>query len=150
MIVQIDSREQQNKEVIEYFDNINQKYIISKLYAGDYCNLNGPTILIDLKKDILEVVGNLTKDHERFRREILRATEEMNCRFIVLIREQLENLEQVKLWQSPKNKNGKPRTQVKGEILYKIMKTVSEKYKVEWKFCTRKNAGQRIIEILGE
>lgn len=156
MIIQCDSREQQNKEVIDYFERINQKYVISKLYAGDYCNLNKPTILIDLKKDIEELIGNLTKEHERFRNEIKRANEEMGCKLIVLIRQQFNSLEDIKSYQVRKyskyNKNvdlrGKPMSNMNMETLYKIMNTMQNKYNLEWQFCSREESGKKIIEIL--
>lgn len=156
MIIQCDSREQQNKEVIDYFERINQKYVISKLYAGDYCNLNKPTILIDLKKDIEELIGNLTKEHERFRNEIKRANEEMGCKLIVLIRQPFNSLEDIKSYQVRKyskyNKNvdlrGKPMSNMNMETLYKIMNTMQNKYNLEWQFCSREESGKKIIEIL--
>ncbi len=156
LIIQCDSREQKNKEVLSCFESINQKYVISKLYAGDYCNLNSPTILVDLKKDIEEVIGNLTKDHIRFRNEITRANEEMNCKLIILIRTPLDSLEDVKNYkvrtfgQFHKNKQlrGKPVSNMDMQVLYKIMSTMQEKYNIEWKFCTRENAGAEIIKLL--
>jgi len=158
LIVQADSREQRNEEVLRYFDSVGQKYVISKLYAGDYCNLNHPTILVDLKKDVLEVINNVTKDHDRFKDEIRRANEDMNCKLVVLIREPLSSLEDIKIykvpvfgkWYKDKEKRGKPRSAMNTETLYKIMKTMQDKYNLEWQFCTRDDAGKRIIEILGE
>lgn len=158
MIIQCDSREQKNKEVLDYFESIGQKYVISKLYAGDYCNLNNPTILVDLKKDIEEVIGNLTKDHERFRNEILRANEEMNCKLVILIRTPLNSLEDVKTykvrtfgkWYKDAKMRGRPVSNMSMETLYKAMTTMAEKYNIEWQFTTRENAGKKIIEILGE
>ena len=97
MIIQVDSREQGNDEILEYFKKIGQRYVVSKLYAGDYCNLNNPTILIDIKKDIEEIIMDLTKDHVRFRNEIIRANNDMNCKLVVLIREpSIAKLEDIK------------------------------------------------------
>lgn len=139
--VQIDSRERENSEVIEYFDFIGQPYFVSKVYAGDYINFNHPKVAIDLKKDLCEVAGNLGKDHARFLREVLRVKKEMKCDLVVLIREPLQSLEQVKEWSNP-------RSQVKGETLYKIMRTMTERYGVLWRFCTRDGAGAKILSIL--
>lgn len=147
-VIQIDTREKENGEVINYFDKIYQKYFVSKLYSGDYLDINSGNVVIDLKADLVELANNLTKQHERFKREIKRAKSEMGCRFVVLIREDLKSLEDVKSWESPKRKNGKPLTQVKGETLYAIMKTMQIRYGVEWKFCNRDNAGEKILEIL--
>ena len=38
MILQIDSRESNNKRIKEYFDSIGQDYFVSKLPCGDYAN----------------------------------------------------------------------------------------------------------------
>lgn len=147
-VIQIDTREKENGEVVNYFDKIYQKYFVSKLYAGDYLDINSGNVVIDLKADLVELANNLTKQHDRFKREIKRAKSEMGCRFIVLIREDLKSLEDVKEWQSPKRKNGKLLTQVKGETLYAIMKTMQIRYGVEWQFCKRDDAGKKILEIL--
>lgn len=139
--VQVDSRERGNAEVIEYFDFIGQPYFVSKVYAGDYINFSRPKVAIDLKKDLLEVAQNLGKDHARFLREVLRVKNEMKCDLVVLIREPLQSLEEVKSWQHE-------RSHVKGETLYKIMRTMTERYGVLWRFCTRETAGQKILSIL--
>lgn len=141
IICQVDSREQQNKEVIDHFDFIGKPYFVSKLYAGDYTNFLRPKCVVDLKKDLLEVANNLGKDHARFLREVLRAKNEMRCDLVVLVREPLQSLEEVKAWSNP-------RSQVKGETLYKIMRTMTERYGVLWRFCTRETAGTKILSIL--
>lgn len=158
LTVQIDSRENKNAEIIAYFQSIGQAFIVSKMYAGDYCNAHHPTVLIEVKKDVEEVVQNLTKEHERFKREILRANEEMKCKLVVLIRVPLPNLEAVKSYKVRtysrfhKNKElrGKPMTAMSMETLYKIMSTMQQKYNLEWRFCTRENAGAEILKILKE
>lgn len=141
LIVQCDSREQHNDEVLEYFDFIQQPYFVSKVYAGDYINFTRPKVTVDLKKDLLEVSANLGKDHARFMREVMKAKNEMKCDLVVLVREPLQSLEEVKTWSSP-------RSQMKGETLYKIMNTMTERYGVLWRFCDRKNAGVKILSIL--
>lgn len=140
-IIQSDSREQKNSEVLEYFDLIQQPYFVSKVYAGDYINFSRPKVAIDLKKDLLECAQNLGKDHARFLREVLRAKNEMRCDLVVLVREPLQSLEEVKAWSNT-------RSQVKGETLYKIMRTMTERYGVLWRFCTRETAGAKILSIL--
>lgn len=148
MVIQVDTREKENQEVVEYFDKVNQKYFVSKLYAGDYLDITNGKVVIDLKADLVELANNLTKQHDRFKREIKRAKEEMDCKFVVLVREDLKCLEDVKNWKSPKRKNGKELTQVKGETLFAIMKTMQIRYGVVWEFCNRQNAGGKILEIL--
>lgn len=140
-VIQSDSREQKNSEVLEYFDLIQQPYFVSKVYAGDYINFSRPKVAIDLKASLLETAQNLGKDHDRFLREVLRVKNEMRCDLVVLVREPLQSLEEVKDWSNP-------RSQVKGETLYKIMRTMTERYGVLWRFCSRETAGQKILSIL--
>lgn len=140
MIIQIDSREKKNNEVIEYFDKIGQKYFVSKIAGADYIDFKNPQVAIDLKANLLELANNLTRKHAQFKNEIKMVQESMECEFCVLIREPIE-FEDIKNWS---NKN----TQLKGEQLYKIMKTMEERYKIHWFFCSRYNAGEKIIKIL--
>lgn len=144
MIIEMDTRNQKDNYVTDYLDKQGIKWIRNKLYAGDVKLVNSTRIIIDLKKDLLEISGNLTgaKEHERIKREIARA-KEIGCeRFIFLIKEQkIKSIEEVSNWSSN-------RTKVKGETLMKIMKTMSERYKVEFIFTTKENAGAKVIELL--
>lgn len=150
-----DTREQRNAEVLRYLQKIGQPYVVRKVEAGDYiwC-INGKddySTVIDLKKDMVEVAGNIAgtkKEHERFKREIARARD-LGCnRFVVLIREPLPNLEQVQSWVSPKLRNGKKLVNRPPTALYKTMKTFESRYGVEWRFTSRNCAGEDIIAIL--
>jgi hypothetical protein len=141
LIIQCDSREQGNELVLEYFDKVGQKYFVSKVAGGDYINFKAPKVSIDLKASLLELANNLTKDHERFKREIAVVQNDMKCDFVVLIREPLNSLEAVKNWSSS-------RTKLKGEQLYKIMQTMASRYQILWRFCSREDAGKKIIDIL--
>lgn len=150
-IICCDTREQRNEEVIAYFKMIKQPYEIVKVDSGDYIYKNDYTTIIDLKKDLVEVAGNIAgtrKQHDRFKREIQRA-KDLGCkRFVVLIREPLQNLEAVQTWETPRLRNGRPLVKRPPTALYKTMKTFESKYGVEWQFTTRTNAGRDIIAIL--
>lgn len=141
VIIQCDTREKENQEVIDYFEKIGQPYFVSKVPAGDYINFKSPKVAVDLKASLLELEGNLTRQHQRFVREIETTRQDMGCNLVVLIREPLTSLEDVKHWSHP-------RTKMKGEQLYKIMKTMEQKYGILWRFCTRENAGAKIIQII--
>ena len=145
MIIEMDTRNQKDNYVTDYLDKQGIKWIRNKLYAGDVKLINSTRIIIDLKKDLLEISGNLTgvKEHERLKREIARARE-IGCeRFIFLIKEpKIKSIEEVTTWSSN-------RTKVKGETLMKIMNTMSERYDVEFMFTTKENAGKKILELLG-
>lgn len=156
MLIQIDTREKGNKEVLEYFDRNGIRYIHSKLYTGDYIDAHNPKVIIDLKKDIEEVINNVTYEHKRFVEEIRKANEDMRCKLIILIRQPLQSLESVKTYQVRKyskyNRNfaGQPVSYMNMETLYKIMATMEKKYDIEWRFTTREDAGKEIINILCE
>ena len=86
-LIIVDTREKGNKKILEYFDEVGQDYIISKLDAGDYMLYKDYDTIIDKKDGLLELSGNLcrTSEHERIKREIARAREH-NCKdFIFLI-----------------------------------------------------------------
>lgn len=145
MLIEMDTRNQKDSYITDYLDKQGIKWIRNKLYAADVKLLNSTKVLIDLKKDLLEMCGNLTsiKEHERVKKEIARARE-IGCeRFIFLIKEQkIKSIEEVANWSST-------RTKVKGETLMKIMNTMSERYDVEFIFTTKEKAGEKILELLG-
>lgn len=144
MIIEMDTRNQKDEYITDYLDKQGIKWIRNKLYAADVKLLNSTEVLIDIKKDLLEVCGNLTRasEHERLKREIARG-KEIGCkRFIFLIKEsKIKSIEEIVNWSST-------RTKVKGETLMKIMNTMSERYGVEFIFTTKENAGAKVIELL--
>lgn len=144
-MIEMDTRNQKDSYITDYLDEQGIKWIRNKLYAADVKLLNSTKVLIDLKKDLLEMCGNLTsvKEHERVKREIARARE-IGCeRFIFLIKEKkIKTIDEVANWSST-------RTKVKGETLMKIMNTMSERYGVEFIFTTKEKAGEKVIELLG-
>lgn len=146
MIIEMDTRNQKDEYVTDFLDSHGIKWIRNKLYAGDVKLVNSTKVIIDLKKDLLEMCGNLTslKEHERVKREIERARE-IGCeRFVFLIKEQkISSIQDVNNWSSK-------RTKVKGETLAKIMNTMSERYNVEFMFTKKELAGATILELLGE
>ena len=68
-MITIDSREKPDKikHITGYFDAIGQKYIRTKLYAGDYTLTQNQAVVIDRKQHLLELAGNLGKQHDRFK-----------------------------------------------------------------------------------
>lgn len=143
-IIICDTREKGNKKILEYFESVNQDYIISKLDAGDYMLYKNYTTIIDKKDGLLELAGNLchTSEHERIKREIAKARE-LGCEdFIFLIQDsKIKSTEDIKNWSSP-------HTKVKGETLLKIMNTMKQKYGVRFIIVPKKNMGEMIMKLL--
>jgi hypothetical protein len=105
-------------------------------------------VVIDRKKDLQEVCGNVTQQHDRFVRE-LELAKELGYKMIVLVEEpNIKQLVDVCGWYNwRKRKN--PRA-LNGKTLYKIMKTMQDKYGFEWRFTTKQKCGETIVKILSE
>lgn len=147
MIIQIDSRERKYEHVTRYFDAKEIKWVKSKCVVGDYVNLANPMVVIDRKKDLQEVAGNVCQQHDRFVRE-LQLAKELGFRLIILVEEpNITSLPNVCSWYNFRKKTN-PKA-IDGKTLFKIMKTMQEKYGVEWQFCKKADCGKRIVELLG-
>lgn len=147
MVIQVDSREQRFDHVTRYFDSQGIKWVKSKCVVGDYVNLKNPMVVIDRKKDLQEVAGNVCQQHDRFVRE-LELANELGYKMIVLVEEpNITTLNQVPSWYNWRRKTN-PKA-INGKTLYKIMSTMSDKYGAEWLFTTKENCGKRIVELLG-
>lgn len=151
MIIECDTRQQKQQYITDYFDKKGIKYIRNKLYCGDYKRVDSTKVIIDTKKDLVEISGNLCKmaEHQRIKKEIAKACD-IGCeRFIFLIASNtVSNVEEVSKWQVPTKKDGSLYTKVRPEILQKIMKTMSSKYGVEFIFCKKLEMGKKIVELL--
>lgn len=151
MIIQIDSREKARaiETILREFDKQGVKHISSKLYAGDYIDMEHPLLIIDRKQNIREIASNVTSEHKRFKAE-LEKVKEIGAKMIILIEEDtidgkpIESLEDIMLWE-PKPGQGT----VSGMRVYKILANWVRVYPLEVQFCNRRCTGKRIIEILG-
>lgn len=146
LVIQVDTREKENKHIIEYFNDLGIKHFNSKMYCGDYQLLQNPYLVIDRKANLLELVGNVTTQHKRFHDEMKRA-QELGIKMIVLVEEnEVKTLDDVKQWQNPRRKYSKKATT--GEQLYKILDTMSIRYDCEFRFSTRSEFPKTLIKIL--
>ena len=73
-----DSREQVNNHLTDYWDKKKVPYFTRKLDIGDYSAQLGEMtlekdVVIERKRNLDEICGNLTADRDRFEREFLRA-----------------------------------------------------------------------------
>ncbi len=163
--IQIDTREhkQEVERIERQLDALGINHFRSKLYCGDYQSLDNGRLVIDRKKDLLEICGNVTQQHERFRKELIRA-QEAGIHLIVLCEhgKEIAGLEDVYFWHNPRldetawtTIDGRPRriqrhpNATTGKQLYKSMLTIQERYGVQWEFCEKWNTGRKIAELLG-
>lgn len=166
MDIQIDSREKAKaiQKIIKTFDKNGVNHFSSKLLVGDYMNLDNPRLIIDRKKNLQELCGNVCQQHERFKRELVRAME-ANIQLIVLVEHgpDVKTMEDVYFWQNPRKHevrwrmvDGKRQKYVEsikavdGQQLYKSLCTIRDRYNVRFEFCEKKDTGKRIIELLGQ
>ena len=152
-LILTDTRQQKENHIIKEFDKQNILHIKTKLSSADYMTIRYDqkkgfykdySVLIDTKKDLLELCGNLCKttEHERIKREIEKA-KELGCKkFIFLIADnKIKTVNDLKNWSSKY-------TKVKGHVLLKIMKTMSQRYGIKFIIVPKKNVGKKIIELL--
>lgn len=149
MTIQVDTREHQHaiQKILAEFDKQGIKYYCSKLYVGDYMNLDNPRVVVDRKQNLTEVCGNVFQGHDRFIRELKRANE-AGIKVIILVEHSndIKRLADVIWWKNPRLKVS-PKAPT-GEKLYKTMRTISERYGCEWQFCSKLQTGKRILELL--
>ena len=150
----VDSREKPKaiQSIIKYFDSIGLVHESTKLLIGDYMDWNRPQICVDRKQNIAELAKNCTADHERFRRELERA-QKANTTLVVLVEQNrykdrdrwihVETVEDLMLWESP-------HTTIRGEKVYRVLRSWMAKYPLRVEFCDKRNTGRRIYEIIYE
>lgn len=149
-IILTDTRQQKEQHILKEFDKQQILHIRTGLPSADYMALrykNGfyldYTTLIDTKKDLEEMSSNLcnSKNHERIKREIERA-KELGCKnFIFLIGDnKIKTLKDLQEWSSK-------RTRVKGAVLLKIMRTMTQRYGIRFIICEKGSVGKKIVKI---
>ena len=166
MDIQIDSREKARaiRNIIKTFDDNGVKHFSSKLLVGDYMSLDNPRLIIDRKQNLRELCGNVCQQHERFKRELLKAIE-AGIQLVILVEHgsEINCLEDVWFWKNPRKHevrwrvaNGKKEKYVvsakavDGNQLYKSLCTIRDRYNVRFEFCEKKDTGKRILEILSD
>ena len=148
MIVQYDSREQKSsrERITKQFDKLGIEHFCSKMYVGDYCDPTNPKRIVERKKSIGELALNLTVHHKRFVAELDRA-KMLGSHITILIEENkidgkpITELSDLILWSSE-------HTQIRGERLYRILSSLTNRYELDVCFCDKRSTGKRIVEIL--
>lgn len=153
-VILTDSRQKVEEHILKEFDKQGILHIRTGLPSADYMALRynlqkgmylDYSILIDTKKDIEEIAGNLcnTASHQRILREITKGKELGAEQFIFLINSgKVKTVEDLQNWTSK-------RTKVKGSTLIKVFKTMKERYNVRFMLVPKKDMGKRIVELLG-
>ena len=113
MDIQIDSREKARaiRKIMKTFDDNGIKHFSSKLLVGDYMSLDNPRIIIDRKQNLQELCGNVCQQHERFKRELLKAID-AGIQLVILVEHgpDIKSLEDVYFWKNPRKHEVRWRT----------------------------------------
>ena len=168
MIILEDTRNQLGKHDLKrlYFEQNGIEIRRTKLYCGDYTLPTNQSICIDTKNSIQELIGDIQTDHERFRNELLRASE-AGIKLYILVEnkgtylnskktiwnENVTCIQDLFKWKNPRAFIFRHGQQLypncaKGEWIAKCCITMEKKYGCKFVFCTPEDAGKRVIEIL--
>ena len=152
MIIEIDTREKPRaiEKIVDYFQQHKIKYIRTKLYVGDYRQMENPLLVIDRKQNIAELAKNCTVEHKRFRAELERC-KDIGAELILLVEQneyydrgnkvRVKEISDLMLWSSP-------HTTIRGEQVFRVLASWVARYPVRVEFCEKRCTGKRIVEIL--
>ena len=145
-----DSRQQAGKHETKHraWQEHGDTWIRCALPFGDYAKV--PPVAVDTKASMLEIaqnIGGSTAEHNRFRRELIRA-QEAGCHLYVLVEneEDIRNLDDVAAWVNPRLIDS-PKA-ITGKRLCTAMHTMQERYGVTFLFCAPERAAGLIHYLL--
>jgi len=149
MIIIEDTRQQAGKHELkhDYFAAEGIEVFRNKLPFGDYALWGGLTA-VDTKADVEEIAMNIGGPaHRRFREEC-KLARRLGGSLIILVenRHGYRCIDDVVAWVNPNIH--KTSRSIEGPRLAKAMRTMSDRYGVQFEFCSPEEAGRRIIELL--
>lgn len=149
MIILEDSRQQKGKheQKHNYFAVNGIELIRTKLLFGDYAVWGGLTA-VDTKANVEEIAQNIGgAEHARFREEC-KLAKKVGGQLVVLVENEhgYRSIDDVILWVNPNYR--KTARSIEGPRLAKAMHTMSERYGVQFEFCSPEEAGERIVKLL--
>ena len=148
MVIIEDTRQQAQKHELkhDYFASEGIEVVRTKLPFGDYA-LWGSITAVDTKADVEEIAQNIGAEHKRFMKEV-KLSIKLGGHLIFLIenRHGYKCIEDVKAWVNPNIH--KTSRSMEGPRLAKAMNTITERYGVQFEFCSPEEAGRRVIELL--
>lgn len=145
MVIIVDTREQKNQHLLDYFTKENIPYKVEKLDVADYSFIlpNYPELnldkkfVVEKKNSLTELAGNFTKNRDRFKREFDRA--KVNNQKVNLLIE-------TATWK--KLLNGTYRSQFPPKSFMASLLTWSIRNNCPTWFCEKSEAGHLIYNIL--
>lgn len=146
IVVIIDTRENQVEHITKYFDSKNIKYLFQKLDFGDYSVILKPIpeiglneestffkqISIERKNSLEEISANLSKERERFEKELTRS---FGARLILMV-EESQGYEKII--------NHRYNTDLSEKSFLATMFTYGHRYNIDINFIEKRYAGMFI------
>ena len=148
----IDTREKPKaiQSILRALDESHIVHESTKLLFGDYMDWNRPDIVIDRKQSIAELAKNCTVEHDRFKREMEKA-QKAGATLVILVEQNryksgdkwihVDDISDLLLWDSP-------HTTIRGEKVFRVLRSWQSKYPIRVEFCDKRSTGKRIIEII--
>ena len=152
-----DTRNQvgKHRNIEQYCQKHGIELVRKCLSVGDYmADPENGKISVDTKFGMMELCKDvMSSDHRRFRSECIRA-QEQGILLIVLVEEE-PPYGRVELWEVPRwktsdrfHKAGDPVTRADPRTLKKILDTMTAKYGVQFRFCSRSQTPATVIKFL--
>lgn len=148
----VDSREKPKaiKTILKQIEDAGVEYSVTKLFIGDYMDYSNPALVVDRKQSIAELAKNCTSDHVRFKKELERA-KSVGAKLIILVEQNrysdrgkwihVDEISDLMLWSNP-------HTTIRGEKVFRILASWTNKYDIEVVFCDKRQTGKKILEII--
>ncbi|MDF2881690.1 MAG: hypothetical protein K0R54_2247 [Clostridiaceae bacterium] len=148
LTVLIDTREQENRHILEFFNKKKVNFKSKKLDFGDYSFMLPPMpelgiikplffdneIVVERKGSLTELSGNLTKDRERFEKELIR---KQGAKFYLMVEDGS--------WEDIQS--GNYRTEYNPTSFLATLNAYIARYKIDVNFVTKYYAGMFIYAL---
>lgn len=148
MTILEDTRQQRGQHEIKHaaWQQRGDVLVRCALPCGDYAL--PPAVAVDTKRNMAEIAANIGgHEHERFKRELIRARD-MGTKLFILIENEdgITSVEGVASWVNPRLASS-PRA-ITGARLAKAMKTLEERYGCTFVFCRPQEAAAAVSCLL--
>lgn len=149
MVILEDTRQQATKHEAkhEYFTSEGIAVVRTKLPFGDYA-LWGGRVAVDTKASVEEIAANIGGTaHNRFREEC-KLAQRCGGQLVILIENTYgyKCIDDVVAWVNPNTR--KTARSIEGPRLAKAMRTMADRYGVQFEFCAPEESGRKVIELL--
>ena len=162
LTIQTDTRQQMNRK----HHKVKEQWLLdhgieivhSKMLIGDYQIPSDGSVVVDTKKDCMELYADLIQDHARFHRECENA-QKWGIKLYILVENKhgFRKSEDIVNWKNPlmykfymaAKKGIKRKPPASNAQLLKIMHSMSRDYGVEFLFCSTEEAAPMIVKLLG-